>query len=233
MAEDPVLPLEFFKHRAFVGSVSAVALCAVGMFGALLFLPLFAQNVLGYGATSAGLVLTPLLLGAVAASALTGQVVARTGRYKWVALFGMAVGALGMYLLSFLSAGSSHLELIAKMVVAGVGLGVSFPIFTVVVQNTFEHKYLGVATGSVQLFRNIGGAVGTALLGGLFNYGLLVQHLSFTQALSHVYWVVTGLMVVAFISVCFIPELPLRKSNRPRLEEAEVEIGEAYGVELP
>lgn len=229
-AEDPVLPLHFFSHRAFSGSAVAVFLSAIGMFGAILYLPLFAQNVIGLSATSAGLVLTPFMLGAVVASTITGQIVSRTGKYKLLALGGMALGSFGMYLLTMLTAQSTQMELMFKMVVAGLGIGVSFPIFIVIVQNAFGQQYIGVATASVQLFRSIGGTVGAALLGGLFNYGLQTQHLDFSHALSQVYWVTTILLALAFVAILFIPELPLHKTKYPSaLEEAGIELEESLG----
>ncbi|MES2203215.1 MAG: MDR family MFS transporter [Patescibacteria group bacterium] len=230
-AEDPILPLRFFRNRAFSGSVAAVFFSSCGMFGAIVFLPLFAQNVIGLSATNSGLVLTPLLLGAVIASAVSGQIISRTGRYKWIIIGGMAVAAVGMYLLSMLSAQTGYWELAGKMVVTGLGMGVSFSAFNIVVQNAFEARYLGVVTATTQLFRSVGGTVGTALLGGLFNYGLQTQHLSFAPALDQVYVVTTVLVVCAVVASFFIPELPLRKHvPRPMIEEAGIEIEEEYGL---
>ena len=105
-AEDPVLPLSLFKTRAFSVSVLTVFLTAVAMFGSIIYLPLFAQQVIGYSATGAGLALTPLMLGLVVMSTLTGQLVSRTGRYRFLTIPGLLVVVLGMWLLSTLSAGS-------------------------------------------------------------------------------------------------------------------------------
>jgi len=228
MAPDPVLPLHFFKNPSFRGSVAAVFFSAVGMFGAIVYLPLFAQQVIGLSATSAGLVLTPFMLGAVTASVVSGQIVSRTGKYKILALCGMAVGAFGMYLFSRLNVDSTQLELIVKMFITGAGVGVSFSIFNAIVQNAFDKRFLGTATASVQLFRSIGGTVGTALLGGLFNYGLQTQHLEFSAALSQVYLVTTGIMALAFVAVLTIPEIPLRQHEVKPIEagnELEEELG--------
>jgi EmrB/QacA subfamily drug resistance transporter len=209
LAPDPVLPFHFFSNRSFSWSVVAVFLSAMTMFGTIIYLPLYAQTVLGKSATSAGLILMPMMLGIVTSSTLAGQIVSRTGRYKLLTLAGMAIGAIGIFLLSQLSADSTYLELILKMIVTGIGIGVSFPIFNLIVQNSVEKRFLGSATATVQLFRNIGGTVGTAFLGGLFNFWLLTQHLEFTVALNHLYLVTTFSMVLAFIAVWFIPEMPL------------------------
>ncbi len=229
-APDPVLPLPFFKNRAFAGSIAATFLSAVGMFGAIVYLPLFAQQVIHLTATNAGLVLTPFMLGAVTASVISGQVVSRTGNYKWLALAGMALGTFGMYLFSQLSDTSTQLELIIKMVTTGLGVGVSFSIFNIIVQNSFERRFLGTATATLQLFRSIGGTVGTALLGGLFNYGLQTQHLSFSGALDHVYLATTIVMALAFVAVLTIPQVALHKPEREGFEEAGLELEEELGL---
>jgi MFS family permease len=134
--------------------------------------PLFAQLVLGTSATDSGAILTPLMLGMVAGSVVTGQLVSRTGRYKWMAIGGLAVGTTAFYLLSRMGTGTTQGELILRMVAAGAGLGVSFPVFNLAVQNAFDHSRLGVVTASTQLFRSVGGTVGTAILGGVMNSAL-------------------------------------------------------------
>lgn len=231
-AEDPVLPMYFFKSRAFVASVGTVFLTAIGMFGTIIYLPLFAQNVLGTTATGAGLILTPMMLGIVTASTITGQVVSRTGKYKWVAVAGVVIAALGMYLFSQMSAATTYLELVRNMVIMGVGLGTTFPIFTVVVQAAFEPAVLGVATASVQMFRTVGATVGTALLGGLLNYYMATERLVFVEALPHVFLVGFFVMLLALVAVLFLPQIHLaHRKETP--EEAELEVGEDFGLQLP
>lgn len=232
-AEDPVLPMHFFRNKAFIASISTVFLTAIGMFGSIVYLPLFAQNALGSSATGAGLILTPLMLGIVAASAITGQVVSRTGRYKWIAVGGMALATLGMYLFSQMSMDTGYWTVVRNMVVMGVGLGVSFPIFTVVVQAAFEPRYLGVATASLQMFRSVGATVGTALMGGLLNYYMVAQQLAFTDALGQVFLVGAIAMAGAFVAALFLPQIHLRHGEQEggrTLEEMAKEFEETYGA---
>ena len=232
-AEDPVLPMFFFRTRAYVVSVATVFLTAIGMFGSIVYLPLFAQNALGSSATGAGLILTPLMLGIVVASTATGQIVSRTGKYKWIAVGGMALATVAMFLFSQMSADTGYWTVVRNMVVMGLGLGVSFPIFTVVVQAAFELRYLGVATASVQMFRTVGATVGTALMGGLLNYYMAAQGLAFTDALDRVFLVGAAAMAGAFVMSLFLPQIHLRHSEPEEgqsLEEMAREFEEAYGA---
>lgn len=233
-AEDPVLPMFFFKTRAYIASVTTVFLTAIGMFGSIVYLPLFAQNVLGSSATGAGLILTPMMLGIVVASTATGQIVSRTGKYKWIAVLGMALATLGMYLFSQMSVDTGYWTVVRNMVIMGIGLGVSFPIFTVVVQAAFEPMYLGVATASVQMFRTVGATVGTALMGGLLNYYMYTEHLSFTDSLDHMFLIGAVAMAAAFVMALFLPQIHLRHHDEPEqgqtLEEMAREFEETYGA---
>lgn len=184
-ARQPILPIQLFANRAFVVSVVAVFLTSVGLYGAVAFLPLFAQSVIGFSATNSGLVMAPLMVGLVAASAIAGQIITRTGKYKTVAVVGMAITVVGMYLFSYLGTATTKGELVRDMVILGLGLGATFPIFTIVVQSAFDHSKLGVVTAAVQLFRSIGGTVGLAVMGGLLN-ARLAEKLSDVQSMPFV-----------------------------------------------
>jgi EmrB/QacA subfamily drug resistance transporter len=169
---EPILPLQLFRNRALSVSTTVTFLVSFGMFGAIAFLPLFAQSVVGFSATNSGLALTPLMLGAVTSSVLAGQVISRLGKYKSMAVGGMVLMTIGIYLFSHLSASTGKGQLIVFMVVTGIGVGVSFPIYTIVVQSAFDRSKLGVVTAAVQLFRSIGSTVGIAVMGSLMNNAL-------------------------------------------------------------
>lgn len=171
-AKEPILPLSLFKNSIFTVSMIVIFLTGVGMFGTILYIPLFAQLVLNTSATSAGTILTPFMLGIVFASAVTGQLVSRTGRYKWFAVVGFGAASIATYFLSLMSTDTTRMDLVIRMIAAGAGIGITFPIFTVVVQNSFEHSKLGVVTAATQLFRSVGGTIGTAILGGVLNSAL-------------------------------------------------------------
>ncbi|MHB8159656.1 MAG: MDR family MFS transporter [Thermoleophilia bacterium] len=176
-AADPVLPLELFANRGLNISVIVTFLTSFGMFGAIVFIPLYAQSVVGFSATNSGLVLAPLSVGIIISSGIVGQIISRTGKYKLSSIIGMAIAVVGMYLFSRLAVDTSKLALVRDMVILGLGIGVSFPIYTIVVQSSFDRGKLGIATAAIQLFRSIGSTVGVAIMGSLMN-NALADHLA-------------------------------------------------------
>lgn len=174
-ARDPILSLGLFRNKVFSVSMIAVFFSALGMFGSILFIPVFAQGVIGVSATNSGLILMPMSLSMVFASILSGQIVSRTGNYKILAILGMSVATVGMVLFSQVDQNTTSGGLIMRMIIIGLGLGITMPIFTLAVQNAFSHARLGEVTAGTQLFRSVGGTVGGAVLGGVMNAGLAGQ----------------------------------------------------------
>ena len=164
-AADPVLPLSLFRERTFVVASAAAFLTGIGLFGALSYMPLFIQGVLGASATNSGLVNMPLMLGLTAASLASGMVASRTRRYRWMVIAGGVVLVGGMAIMTTLDEQASLALPIAGMVVVGLGLGLSMPLLGLAVQNALDDRLLGVATASSQFFRQIGGTLGIALFG--------------------------------------------------------------------
>lgn len=162
---EPIINPSLFKNRIFTISVIASFLTAMGMFGATMYLPLFLQGVAGESAAGSGAAMTPMMLGFIVSSIVGGQIVARTGRYRVVALTGFAVGALGMFLLSRMTSAATSGEVVRNMIIVGLGIGVSMSLFTIIVQNAFPQRMLGQVTAGLQFFRSIGGTIGIAILG--------------------------------------------------------------------
>ncbi|MBM3959751.1 MAG: MFS transporter [SAR202 cluster bacterium] len=164
--DDPLLPLHLFRGRVVGISMVAIFLTGFGMFGAIIFVPLLFQGVLGASATASGSFLTPMMLGVVAGAALSGQALSRTGgHYRIQGAAGIATMLVGVGMLAASSADTTRAWALAAAVVTGFGLGITFPVFTIAVQNGVPQRYLGVATSSTQFFRSIGGAIGLAVLG--------------------------------------------------------------------
>lgn len=163
-ADDPLLSPAFFRNRVFALSVSISFLISVGMFGGLTFIPLFVQGVIGKTAQSSGLVLTPMMLSFMVGAGVGGQIVSRTGRYRLQAVFGMACGAVGMVLFSRLTPASGSAEVIRDMIVLGLGIGITMPIFSMTVLSSFPHEQLGTVNSARQLFSNLGGAIAVPLM---------------------------------------------------------------------
>lgn len=291
-ASEPILSLNLFKNRVFLVSIIAIFLTSMGMFGAILYIPAFAQGVIGVSATNSGLILTPMMFFLVIASIFSGQIISNTGKYKFLAVSGVFIIMLGMFLLTNIGMDTTKLGLFVRMAILGVGMGSTMPIFTIAVQSAFSNERLGEVTAGTQLFRSIGATVGTAVLGGVMNSQLASQLISIKQepfvammkppifgsndphyinllnpesqaqmlkmfahlpqsfqpqlsanfdhflkaiktAFSHsidsMFIVSTILMFLAFIVVLFLPQIPLRKTNRPALEEIGLELEAEFG----
>jgi EmrB/QacA subfamily drug resistance transporter len=168
-AAEPTIPLDLFRNRIFNVSMIIVFLTSMGMFGAILYIPLFVQDVLMQSATNSGLVLTPMMIGVILVSIVSGYMMSRTGRYKVLAIVGTFGVLAGLYLLSTMTVNTDNGTLVRYMIVMGLGLGTSMSLFTIVVQNAFPVDRLGVVTASLAFFRSIGGAVGVAVLGSAMN----------------------------------------------------------------
>ena len=168
-AKDPLLPLWLFKNSIFTLSMISVFVTGIGMFGGVIFIPLFVQGVIGASATNSGLVLTPMMLCVVVGSTVSGQLISRTGRYRALAVIGPALMTVGLFLLSQMDVTSTRPIVVRNMMIVGIGLGITFPIFLIAVQNAFSDQILGVVTSSVQFFRFLGGTMGVAVLGSILN----------------------------------------------------------------
>lgn len=294
-APEPIISPSLFRNGIFSVSVIATFLVSIGMFGAIMYLPLFVQGVIGQSATSSGAVLTPMMLGFVVSSIIGGQIMARTGRYKVLALSGFIVAAAGMFLLSHMTMNATNALVVRNMAITGLGIGVMMSLFTIVVQNAFPFQQLGQVTASLQFFRSIGGTIGVAILGSvmtnhfqsnfqghlpaaltqlvppdrlaalqnpqillapeatariqesfaafgpqgqaLFQQLMLAIRQSLATAITDLFTVGAGVMIIAFIATLFLREIPLRKSHHaPVLEvagEAIAEAGEWVVPEVP
>lgn len=174
-AAHPLLPLPLFRNRVFAVSIVVVSLVGLGLFSVIQFLPLFVQGAQGETATSSGTITMPMMGGIVLASILTGQLVTRIGRYRLFAISGGALMVLGIWLLSTLDADSSAWVTRGYIVTMGIGIGVAMPLYNLAVQNTLSYRVLGIATASLQFFRQLGGALGVALFGSLLAAGFAAE----------------------------------------------------------
>jgi EmrB/QacA subfamily drug resistance transporter len=168
-AKEPIIPLNLFRNSIFTWSVITVFVTGIGLFGAILYIPLFIQAIQGDTATNSGNAVTPMTLAVVVASVISGQIVSRTGKYRLIGIAGMALGTLGMFLLYTMNMDTERLVTITYMVILGFGMGITFPLYTLIVQNAFPMGQVGVVTAAVQFFRSIGSTVGVAILGSVVN----------------------------------------------------------------
>jgi MFS family permease len=157
-----------FRIRNYAVAILAVFLSAVAFFGAIVFLPRWFQFVLEASPTASGLYLLPLMAGVIISSIGSGIIVSKTGRYKWLVTGALAVLAVGLYLSTGLTADVELTTLSLWMFIAGLGVGPTLSVFTIIIQSSVPFSSLGVATGNLTFFRQIGATVGLALVGTVF-----------------------------------------------------------------
>lgn len=174
-AVEPILPLSLFRNRTVAGSILATSLITFGFFGAVIFIPRWFQFVLGSSATESGYQMLPLMAGVMGSSVLSGFIVARTGRYKWMTVGAMALSAIGLYLMTGLRADTDVVTVWLWMFIAGLGIGPSFAVFTIVVQNAVAPRMLGAATSALTFFRQVGGSIGLAIAGTIFGSSFIAE----------------------------------------------------------
>src|SRR2546422_6499150 len=167
-AIDPIVPLELFRNRSFTISVIAMFVASMAFFAPIVFLPRWFQVVGGASATQSGYQILALLGGLILSAILSGQLVARTGRYKPLALGASVVLAIGLFLLSNLRADTPLPLLWSWMFVTGIRVGPIFSVFTLVVQGAGPLRQIGTATSNLTLFQPVGGSVGLAVAGTVF-----------------------------------------------------------------
>ncbi len=174
-AAEPIVPLGLFRNRTYAISILATFMASFGFFGAVLFLPLWYQVVNGSSATASGYQLLPLLGGLIISSIASGQIVSRTGRYKWLTVGALVVLSIGLLLLTNLRAETPPPMLWLWQFVTGLGVGPTFAVFTIIVQNAVPWNLLGVATSNLTFFRQIGGTVGLSLAWTIFGTSLRTE----------------------------------------------------------
>jgi EmrB/QacA subfamily drug resistance transporter len=174
-AREPIVPLELFRIRSFSISVAAFFLASFGFLAAVVFLPRWFQVVNGSSATESGYQILPLLGGLIISATAAGQLVARTGRYKALIFAALVTMAAGLWLLTNLRADTPIPLVWLWMFITGIGVGPSFAVFTLVVQNSVPIQRLGTATSNLTFFQSVGGTIGLAITGTIFGTTLAAE----------------------------------------------------------
>lgn len=164
----PIVSPSLFTNRIFTVSTIVVMLSGMAMMGSIYYIPLFLQGVVGTSATNSGVVLTPMMLTAMTASIISGLLVARTGRYKFVALLGAAISFGGTLVLLRLDIHSTNTDVVIAMLVLGLGMGTAMSLYNMIVQNALPTR-IGEASAGMTFFRQIGSTIGLAAMGSVFN----------------------------------------------------------------
>jgi EmrB/QacA subfamily drug resistance transporter len=174
-AQEPIVPLELFRIRSFSISVAAFFLASFGFLAAVVFLPRWFQVVNGSSATESGYQILPLLGGLIISATAAGQLVARTGRYKALIFAALVTMAAGLFLLTDLRADTPIPLVWLWMFITGIGVGPSFAVFTLIVQNSVPIQRLGTATSNLTFFQSVGGTIGLAITGTIFGTTLAAE----------------------------------------------------------
>jgi MFS family permease len=156
-------------HWTFSSNIIFAMIMGIGMFGGLIYLPIYLQAVKGMSATESGLAMLPLVLGIFSTSISGGQIMSRTGRYKWMPIAGAILVGGALFAFSRLSVDTPYLQIAVIMFFFGAGLGLTMQVVVTAVQNSVDRRHMGVATASVAFFRSMGGAIGVALFGAILN----------------------------------------------------------------
>jgi EmrB/QacA subfamily drug resistance transporter len=165
---EPILPMHLFKNRTFILLNGIGFLIALGMFGAIMFVPLFMQGIVGISASASGTVMTPMMISMIIISIVGGRLVSIIG-IRIQIMIGMAIVSIGFWLLSTMTFETTQWVAMSHMVVLGLGMGLIMPLLTLALQESFPKSELGVVTSSSQFFRQIGGTFGITILGAVMN----------------------------------------------------------------
>jgi EmrB/QacA subfamily drug resistance transporter len=235
-APEPLFPLHLFGNAVFRSAGGIIFFAAMAMMGSIAFLPLYLQLSAGASASSAGLLLIPMTLGIVGGSTISGRVMMRTGRYKFLPLAGMALATAGYAAFAFTAAAYSEALHVGVMAAIGAGIGMVFPVVTISVQNAVPTRNLGIATSANGLARALGGSIGVAILGAVLT-GALAEMMkglggagsegpatlaqlppairaqmlaSAGNAYATMFFACAAMTLLSFVAALFMKELPLR-----------------------
>jgi EmrB/QacA subfamily drug resistance transporter len=191
-AKEPIVPLHLWKSRTYSASMVSTFFAAFAFFGAIVFLPRWFQFVEGFSPTDSGLAALPLMVGLIASSIVSGLIVSRTGRYKWLVVASIALMGFGTLLMTQLTQDTPVPIVWLWMFIVGIGVGPTFSVFTIIIQNAVPFRELGVATSNLTFFRQIGGTIALAFVGTIFGTTIIEKLPSQLTAAGVPAQIVTG-----------------------------------------
>ncbi|HYX48934.1 MAG TPA: MFS transporter, partial [Ktedonobacteraceae bacterium] len=214
----PIIEPSLFKNSIFSVSTLITTIFGMALFGGIFFIPLYVQGVVGSSATNSGLILTPLMLTSVGGSIVSGQLVSRFGKYKWIAILGMVISVAGVFMLTRLNVNSTNNDVLLAMLVLGLGLGVGMSLYTLIVQNALPTK-IGQSTAALTFFRQIGGTVALAAMGSVMTAAYLPAfHNALPAALLHA-------MPAQYLAAFNNPQILLSPTTLAQIQSHAVAMG--------
>jgi len=238
-AAQPILPPDLFRNHVYVIGVTVIGLAGMALFAAVVFLPLMFQLLLGASPSRAGLMIAPMMGGVIVSSVGGGRLVSTTGRYKLLPVLGLlTVSAVFATFAWATRTAVPQVVMEVLLVAMGLGMGLVLPTLTTAIQNAVLRGELGAATATAAFFRSLGGAVGVALSGAVLASYLHRLPLRLQEAaggvgeisrlsaadhaavlgayrigLSGAFAAGASIASLAFLTVLFLPELPLRRGT--------------------
>ncbi len=229
-AVEPILPLYLFKNSTFTISSIENFLATALIFSGIIYVPLFAQGVLGMSATNSGLIMIPMLISLTIAANIAGQIISRTGKYKNLAIAEFLITGIGVILLATMDINTSPYALMAYSTILGLGSGMMYTVFTISVQNSFSNREIGITTAAMQFFRNVGATVAIPIFGFIMNYSMnssnvinLSQKEILTLSIQNIFMASIVLAFAGLIIAFFLKETSL-SDNEPLNEEISEEL---------
>jgi MFS family permease len=174
-AVEPIVPLRMFGNPILRVALATLLIVGFSMFGALTFLPLYLQIVHGASATESGLELIPVMVFVLIMAIYSGRRVSATGTYRRFPIMGTALMTASIFLLATLGVHTPYWKIAIYMAILGLGLGMTMQILMLAAQNSVPYRELGVATSMSTFARSIGGSLGVAVFGTIFNTRLSHQ----------------------------------------------------------
>ncbi|MDP3484338.1 MAG: MDR family MFS transporter [Methanobacteriaceae archaeon] len=219
-AIEPILPLYLFKNSTFTISSIENFLASALIFCGIIYVPLFAQGVLGMSATNSGLLMIPMLISLTISANIAGQIISRTGKYKKLAIAEFLITGVGVILLATMNVNTTPYELLAYSTILGLGSGIMYTVFTISVQDAFSNREIGITTAAMQFFRNVGATVAIPIFGFIMNYSMnssaafnLSQKEILTLSIQNIFMVSIILAFAGLIIAFFLKEASLSDPN--------------------
>jgi EmrB/QacA subfamily drug resistance transporter len=223
----PIIPFGLFRVPAFTTAIVVGFFSAVGMFGVSLFVPLVYQGELGLTASASGKLVTPMTLGMMVGSIATGQLISRLASYRFIGTGGVAMQAVGMWLLTQVAPGTAEADVVRDIVLIGVGTGFAMPLYQNALMSAVPMSVVGVASSQLQFWRQMGATASLALLGTILSHRIasaglgaeselggvavsLAARSAISAALHDAFLVATGLILIALVASLFMRDVPLR-----------------------
>jgi EmrB/QacA subfamily drug resistance transporter len=171
-ASEPFIPLTMLADPVVLGIVMAGFFSIGTIVGLTIFTPIYVELVLGHSPSASGIVLIAFMSGATFGSMVAGRLMPRLERYKRVAVFAMPVGIAAMIVFALAPADLTLAEVTILLAVGGAGMGPMWPTTTVIIQNAVPLHQLGIATGTLSFFRQLGSALVVAIFAAIVLTGV-------------------------------------------------------------